>query len=144
MSNGEHDNTNRGALWKRADGVAEGYLDIEGVRHWAGLFTLDAKGENAPKAVLFAYVTGDTAALAIRLWTAKPNTFDQVYSGHTDGHFVNVFKGKGDKPNSPCLQISLKEKQAQAAPAPQAQTPAAAPVNGAGYDNAPVGEDIPF
>jgi hypothetical protein len=134
---------NRGALWLRAKGVAdgtekvmycEGLLDLEGRRYRADLCRVVSVSERAPAYMLHLVEARATWGYAVALFGAAPEK-KRIFEGKLtkqagEEYWVHVYRAEKKQANSPALRLHVLAAQ------PKPEQPA--------EDGPPPDDEIPF
>ena len=113
----EHDNNNRGSLWK-AKGFA-GKLNIGGVDYYVLMAETLSRNESAPKYQAIISKASERNSAVVPVFKVKKEGSKAVASFKYAEHVVFVYINDSTTPNAPTLRLSaLPDAPQQAAPAP--------------------------
>lgn len=128
----DYDNTNRGAVWDKANGkplrAFKGDVDVNGRKYYIDMIE---SGRPAPAPAYNAYLTNSAshACTQLAIFRDPPTRADGAPNkrlgngtlelGEGGAWWVSIFRNKSDKDRSPLLDISVQAKD------PPAQQPLA-------------------
>ena len=123
MSEGNYDNTNRGAGWTIDKEVGAKTLrvkaDIGGEAYYGILIRTGAKSDKAPTHNLFLHPDRSKTAHVVAIFKNDKGGHKiaggELTMPNGTGYWVALFVNKSDHPSSPLLDISFQEKEARPA-----------------------------